>query len=59
MVMQAYACWTGYPYTLESSVSIRPSGKYSYTETQKRNSNYYVRLVGNKACNGSASVSIK
>lgn len=58
MTMEAYACWTGWPYTCESSVQIAPSGQYSYKETQSRNSSFYIKLVGYKACNGTGSVKV-
>lgn len=58
MTMKAYACWTGWPYTCESSTTIAPSGSYSYTETQSRNSNFYIELVGYNACSGYGSVSV-
>lgn len=38
MTMEVYACWTGWPYTCETSTDIAPSGSYNYTESQSRNS---------------------
>lgn len=59
MTMEAYACWTGWPYTCESSTSIAPSGKYNYTEKQSKNSSFYINLIGYYGCNGKGSVSAK
>lgn len=59
MTMEAYACWTGWPYTCESSTTIAPSGSYNYTETQSKNSNFYIKLIGYNACSGYGSVSVK
>lgn len=56
MTMNAYACWTGWPYTCESSATVAPSGNYSYTEKQSKNSSFYIELVGYNACSGSGSV---
>ena len=56
LTVQAYACWTGWPYTCESETSISPSGDYRYTEQQSKNSNFYIKLVGYYKCAGSGSV---
>lgn len=59
LTMKAYACWTGWPYTCETTTNISPSGSYKYTEPQDKNSNFYIKLTGYRACSGSGSVTIK
>lgn len=56
MTMNAYACWTGWPYTLESSTNVAPEGKYTYVEKQDKNSNFYIELIGYNSCIGSGRV---
>ena len=58
MTMNAYACWTGWPYSRESSVDISPTGTYSYTESQDKNSSFYIELYGSKLCKGYGSVRV-
>lgn len=59
LTMAAYCAWTGWPYSRENSVSISTGGTGSFTETQSRNSNFYVRLESNGGCSGFGSVSLR
>ncbi len=56
MTMEAYACWTGWPYSCEYSTNIAPSGRYSYTEYQDKESSFYIYLAGYNACYGIGKV---
>lgn len=56
LTMHAYCAWTGWPYTLENSVSITPGGNNGFTEVQSRNSVFYVALQSTGGCNGRANV---
>lgn len=38
------AAWTGWPYTVEYSTAIHPGKIVKRTETQSRNSNFYLKL---------------
>ena len=55
----AYACWVGWPYTLEYSASLQPGDSVTHYEPQDKNSSFYVKLVGNGLCDGSAYVEAK
>ena len=56
LTMDAYACWTGWPYTKEYSISLSPSDSISHIETQSKNSSFYMVLKGNKQCDGEGYV---
>lgn len=56
MTMRVYACWSGWPYSIEGTYSIAPNSQYTYTETQSKDSNFYIQLTGNYKCDGSAKV---
>lgn len=57
--VRAYACWVGWPYTLEYSASLQPGDSVTHYEPQDKNSSFYVKLVGNGLCDGSAYVEAK
>lgn len=44
MKVDIYAAWTGWPYTKEFSTEVVPKNVVKYTETQSRNSNFYIKL---------------
>ena len=54
-----FACWVGWPYTLEYSASLQPGDSVTHYEPQDKNSSFYVKLVGNGLCDGSAYVEAK
>lgn len=51
------ACWTGWPYTTEVRVNMKPGYKVQNTETQSKNSCFRGNLISsNKTENGYVSV---
>lgn len=58
MRVDIYAAWSGWPYTKEFTTEVVPKNTVKYTETQSRNSNFYIKLstMGNKDTHGWGSI---